>query len=80
MGRMIQVKDKETFLKAIKNCKEQNKVFTTFIKMPDLPRCEQITNPTENLEGKLKYYDKAYNENLELISFPQISIIGYAID
>ena len=31
------------------------------------PAPEIIINPVENFDQKIKYYDKAYNENMELI-------------
>lgn len=31
------------------------------------PGPEIIVNPAENFDQKMKYYDKAYNENMELI-------------
>lgn len=34
------------------------------------PGVELIVNPSENFEQKLKYYDKAYNDNMELIGKP----------
>ena len=31
------------------------------------PAPEIIINPVENFDQKIRYYDKAYNENMELI-------------
>ena len=31
------------------------------------PGPEIIVNPAENFDQKIKYYDKAYNDNMELI-------------
>lgn len=31
------------------------------------PAPEIIINPVENFDQKMKYYDKAYNDNMELI-------------
>ena len=31
------------------------------------PAPEIIINPAENFDQKIKYYDKAYNDNMELI-------------
>ena len=47
-----------------------------FVKMPDLPELEEIHNPLKNLEKKLEYYLKAYNDNMELNSFNEIKIVG----
>lgn len=32
------------------------------------PGAEIIINPVENFDQKIKYYDKAYNDNMELIT------------
>lgn len=47
------------------------------VTVPDCPRTERIINRYENFKGKKAYYDKAYNDNLELKSFPTIKIINY---
>lgn len=49
-----------------------------YIQMPDLPATEKIINPKENFAGKKAYYEKAYNDNLELKSFPDIKIVDYS--
>ena len=47
--------------------------------MPDLPSCEIIYNPYENLDKKLEYYLKAYNDNLNLKTFDKIKIIAFGM-
>ena len=47
--------------------------------MPDLPSCEIICNPYENLDKKLEYYLKAYNDNLTLKTFDKIKIIAFGM-
>lgn len=48
------------------------------IRQPELKTAEIIFNPHENLKAKRDYYEKAYNDELELISFPEIEIVGYS--
>jgi hypothetical protein len=47
------------------------------VTVPDCPRTERIINTAENFAGKQAYYEKAYNDNLELKSFPAIKIVNY---
>lgn len=48
-----------------------------FIEMPDFEEPEMIINPVVNLEKKLGYYKKTYDENLEHKHAKGIRIIGY---
>ena len=64
---------------AFKKCKELNSGIEILIEMPELPHCEIICNPYENLDKKLEYYLKAYNEDLTLKTFNKIKIIAYCI-
>lgn len=48
------------------------------IKTPDLKKPEIIFNPNENLRAKRDYYEKAYNDDLELIAFNKIKIGEYS--
>jgi hypothetical protein len=41
------------------------------------PKPELIVNPVANIEKKLEYYTRAYDENLVLKTFPGISIKQY---
>lgn len=50
-----------------------------FIEMPGFEFPELITNPTENLEGKLAYYKQTYDDNLNHKHAKGISIIGYTL-
>lgn len=50
------------------------------IEMPEFPKPEMITNPIENLEKKLDYWKKTYDENLEHKHAKGIKIIGCTID
>ena len=43
--------------------------------MSGFPKPEVIVNSSENFEEKLKYYEKAYNDNLELNTFNKIRIV-----
>lgn len=47
-----------------------------YVKMPDLNSFEEIRNPSDNFEAKKAYYQKAYDENMCLKSFPAIQIVG----
>ncbi|MBU5293117.1 hypothetical protein KQH90_03580 [Anaerosalibacter bizertensis] len=47
------------------------------IEMPGFKEPEMIINPAVNLEKKLDYYKKVYDENLEHKHAKGIKIIGY---
>lgn len=47
------------------------------VTVPDCTTNEFITNKQENFKYKHDYYAKAYNDNLELISFPTIKIVTW---
>lgn len=47
------------------------------VESPDSVKPEIIINPRENLETKLAYYMRAYNDNLELNTFNKIRIVKY---
>ena len=64
---------------AFKKCKELNRGIEILIEMPDLPSCEIICNPYENLDKKLEYYLKAYNQDLTLKTFDKIKIVAYGV-
>ena len=48
-----------------------------FIKLPDLAEPEVITNPSVNLEQKLKYYKETYNDDLEHKYADGVRILGW---
>lgn len=50
------------------------------IQAPNCPESEVIWNPKENFTFKKNYYKKAYNDNLELKSFPKIKIVGFTFE
>ena len=52
-------------------------LITVLVKMPDLPELERITNPRDNWETKKAYYDRAYNDDLELKANPVIKIVAW---
>lgn len=54
-----------------------NQVINIFVKMPDLPELEKISNPRENWTSKKSYYERAYNDDLELINNPVIRIVKW---
>lgn len=45
-----------------------------FISAPDLPKPEKIINPVENFRAKADYYERAYDDTLQLIANPKIKI------
>lgn len=47
-----------------------------FVKAHNLEEPELIVNPKENLSKKLKYYLKAYNDDMRLNSLHSIQIIA----
>jgi len=65
---------KEKFLKGFDGDYKEVAVSVT---VPNCPESETIINPKANFEGKKQYYDKAYNDDLELNTFNQIKITGY---
>lgn len=59
---------KETFLEYVNEGLKRRKSFMVVkIKTDGNPGAEIIVNPSENFDQKIKYYDKAYNDNMELI-------------
>jgi len=48
------------------------------IQMEEFQEPEVIINPNANFDKKLKYYKKAYNDDLTLKSFNGIKIIGFS--
>lgn len=47
------------------------------IEMSGFPQPEVIINPAENIESKLEYYKKTYDENLNHKHAPGIKIVGF---
>lgn len=47
------------------------------VTVPNCPETELIINPKANFTGKKAYYEKAYNDELELNTFNQIKIVNY---
>lgn len=56
---------------------EEKKSFAISVTVPTCTKPEIIVNPWENLEFKLEYYKKAYNDNLELVHNNDIKIIDF---
>lgn len=60
--------DKTKFLNIIKEGIDRRRSFMVVkIVTEGNPGPEIIVNPAENFDQKIKYYDKAYNDNMELI-------------
>lgn len=59
------------FVRTVNEGLARNKKFLVVkIETEGNPGVEIIVNPSENFEQKLKYYDEAYNDNMELIGKP----------
>lgn len=67
----------EIFVEVMEDAIIDNKGIQVLITMPDLPQPEMITNPASNVKAKMEYYEKAYNDDLELKTFPKIRIAHY---
>ena len=70
-------------LSKLENCfnvaKETNQKFVgVLIQAPGSQKPELIINENENIDAKLAYYKKAYNEDLTLKAVNAIKIVGYA--
>ena len=69
----------EKFIETLEQAILGNKGIRVLITMPNLPKPEMITNPSENVKTKLEYYRVAYNEKLELKNNPVIVIEHYEV-
>lgn len=56
------------------------KYFGIVVEIEGAPRCEMIINSIENIDAKLDYYKKAYDENLQLKHAKGIRIKMFWID
>lgn len=63
--------------KIVNKAIETNEPLGLFIEMPGFSQPELIINPVVNLEKKLEYYKKTYDENLEHKHAKGIKITGY---
>lgn len=70
---------KEKMIEVMKKAIEEKKSFITVIKVIGCTEPEIIINPYQNLESKIEYYNKAYNDNCQLIANNEIEIIQYKI-
>lgn len=66
--------NKEEFLKGFD---EDFTGVEVFISMPNCPESEMIRNPKTNFKAKKAYYEKAYDDELKLKTFPEIKITGW---
>lgn len=55
---------KQQFLEFIRGCQQKGCGITIFISNPKHPAYEQIYNPLENLDFKLKFYADVYTDDL----------------
>lgn len=63
----------------MKKAIKEKKAFAVSVSVPNCVKPEIIINPWENLEYKLDYYKKAYNDNLELVHNNEIKIIDFGM-
>lgn len=70
---------KEIFLRYFKEReKDLNKVMLITVRTPDTVSDELIINLECNIDKKIEYYEKAYDDDLKLINNPNIRIKAYA--
>ncbi|MFD2867485.1 hypothetical protein ACFSY7_03075 [Kurthia populi] len=56
-------------------CAKANKELTVLIEMPGFDAPEMITNPPENIQKKIEYYQATYDENCQHKHAPGIRIV-----
>jgi hypothetical protein len=68
--------NKQYFERSYKNFMSDDDIthIGVYVSMPDLPDHETIINSRKNFEKKLKYYLKAYNDDMQLNTFNEIKI------
>ena len=73
---------KEKFLKEIDEVIQNNLSYChleVYIEMPDLPDNEKIVNTFANMQPKRNYYERAYDDDLNLIANPDIKIAKWNV-
>ena len=58
-------------------CQEDGEYFSVLVETRGSKGLELILNPFSNLEEKIAYYDKAYDDNLVLKSYDGIKIVSW---
>lgn len=82
---MTQQTKKQQLLAAIddmlKNCDvtQAEPIMWVEVEAPELDVPEVISNPFRNFAAKRKYYNAAYNDDLQLIARPEIAIINWEV-
>lgn len=67
--------NKKEFLSILSEYKEMGyEYFAVMVESPDSPKPEFIANKMVNLDFKLEYYDRAYDDEMKLKSFDKIKI------
>lgn len=77
---ILEVKNKKDFITDLKRAEELKMGIAVFVEMPDLEVPEMIANPYQNLKAKIAYYEKAYDENMQLKANKEIKITRLMID
>lgn len=75
----MELKNMQELEEIIKTAIKKNKPLGLLIEMPDFKEPEMIVNPAVNLQKKLGYYKKTYDENLEHKHAKEIRIVGYTL-
>lgn len=73
----MELKTMQDLEERIKKAIELEEPLGLFIEMPGFEKPELITNPVVNLEKKLEYYKKTYDENLEHKHVKGIKIVAW---
>lgn len=73
----MELKNMKELEEVIKSAINKNKPLGLLIEMPDFEEPEMIVNPAVNLQKKLEYYKKTYDESLEHKHAKGIKIVGY---
>lgn len=71
---MLTMKNLENVFEAAE--KNKNKYIGVKIEMKGFPQPEVIINQSDNFKSKLAYYQKAYDEDLNLKAAKGIKIVG----
>lgn len=70
---------KEKMLKEMEKAIKEQKNFAVKVKVIGCTEPEIIINPYQNLKSKIEYYDKAYNDDCQLIANNEIEILYFGI-
>lgn len=66
----------DLIMKFLDSPEEGDDCIAVFFELPGLTKPEIIINPRANVDEKLAYYNRVYNENLELPANNNVKITG----